>query len=343
MSQDKKLQVTKTVAEDTTSSLAPNVGLTDTDGKTKVEQMARIVGAMASADQAWVSKWFTAMMSDTKGFASKGGTDNSEANKSSIDLKAGSNRIAPMAMPAKLKEDVTSLFEGEELTEEAKERFSTLFESAVNLRVGSEVLRLTEEFQEALDEEVKSFVTEEKETLSLYMDHVAETWMEDNAVAVTDALRLEIAEEALASIRDALSAANISISEEKFDALHEVTEKLKEMEEVLEAQTAENLELRSVIEDHAKEIAFDKASEGMTLVDKEKFKGLVESIDNSSVEDFEKSAKILREKHFTVAPKATTKDVLALNETKLTTEVKLDDGVDPAVAALANKMSRQSW
>ena len=57
------------------------------------------------------------------------------------------------AVKAGVKEDMDALFTGEDLTEEFKEKATTIFESAVMVRVKEEVARLEEEYAARLEEE----------------------------------------------------------------------------------------------------------------------------------------------------------------------------------------------
>ena len=59
---------------------------------------------------------------------------------------------APVRKGNAVKEDMDALFNGEELTEEFKEKATTIFESAVMVRVKEEVARIEEEFAAKLEE-----------------------------------------------------------------------------------------------------------------------------------------------------------------------------------------------
>jgi len=60
----------------------------------------------------------------------------------------------PAATLGAMKEDVAEMFSGEDLSEEFKERVSTIFEAAISARSNLETVRLEEEFATKLDEAV---------------------------------------------------------------------------------------------------------------------------------------------------------------------------------------------
>ncbi len=114
----------------------------------------------------------------------------------SSPVPGGAPGMGKMPMPTlnAVKEDINEVFAGEDLTEEAKEKFSTIFEAAVSARVSLEEARLEEEFEAKLDEAVEEVKEEITTKVDQYLDYVVESWMEDNKLAIESTVRADIAE-----------------------------------------------------------------------------------------------------------------------------------------------------
>ena len=79
-----------------------------------------------------------------------------ENNSAPTDTSADKNRATIAAKGTGMKEHIVSMFDGEDLSEEFKERAGTLFEVAVNQRVAE----LQEEFEVVLAEEIQKMEEE---------------------------------------------------------------------------------------------------------------------------------------------------------------------------------------
>ena len=72
------------------------------------------------------------------------------------------------------------LFSGEELSEEFKDKASTIFEAAVEMKVDDIREELHEEFAQKLELQVESMA----EKMDDYLSYVVENWMKENQVAI---------------------------------------------------------------------------------------------------------------------------------------------------------------
>ena len=100
---------------------------------------------------------------------------------------------APEASNLKgVKEDMDALFNGEELTEDFKAKATTIFESAVMVRVKEEVARLEEEFAGKLEEATAKQIEGLVEQVDGYLGYVAEQWMAQNEIALERGMKSEI-------------------------------------------------------------------------------------------------------------------------------------------------------
>jgi hypothetical protein len=254
--------------------------------------------------------------------------NNKDKNAASVDMKASDASTANIDLNNKLvhkedfevdvasiiSEDLGSLFEGEDLSEEAKEKFATLFEAAVNLKSAKRIAEIEEELELELDEELEEISTNLAESLNSALDHITESWLVENAVAIESTLRRDLTDEFLDDIREVFAKHYVDVPDDKVDIVSEMAERIEELEllasdqiDAIEELRAEREELDAAIALAAEEAELSDVAEGLSESDAEKLKTLVEGITYTDLEDFRKKATIIRENHF----KAETPAVVA--------------------------------
>jgi len=274
-------------------------------------------------------------------FALAGKDVSAEHNKATI--KAGG-----------LKEDVDAVFEGSDLSEEAKEKVTTIFEAAVNSAIVAETARLEEEFEEKLEEQVASVMDTLQEALEKYLDHAANQWLEENKLQVESGLRADIAESFLTGMKSLFVEHYVEVPVEAVDvveALSSEVESLKaalnESENAVIAAKAELAEQADAAQKAADAVAATEVlatvSEGLTDSQREKLATLAESVDFTDAATYKSKLTAISESLIQKKPAASASE--QLNE-----EVDLvEDGkaaskvIDPQVAAamaVGNRMRR---
>lgn len=189
-------------------------------------------------------------------------------------------------------------FEGEELSEEFKEKASTIFEAAVTARVNTHKAELEEQFGKDLEEQVATITENLKADLDKYLDYVVEQWMEQNEVAIENSLRSEITEEFIDGLRNLFAENYIEVPEEKLDVLEGLASKVEELEAKLNETIEQNIELNGSIKQYAKESILAQVSEGLTVSQKEKLGALAEGVEFSDAESYTKKLQIVKENYF---------------------------------------------
>jgi AcrR family transcriptional regulator len=272
------------------------------DPKSKIEAITSVIGAMHAMRKDDLTKWYSdAMALIGKEASSLPSGANADSNASSIDMKGGKGPKTRDAMPKlSVKEDVEEMFVGEELTEEFKDKATTLFEAAVNARAIVEIARLEEEYEERLEEEVTSIAEAVERNLDVYLDYVVEKWMEDNQVAIESSLRNELAEEFISGLKNLFVEHYISVPEEKVDVVESLAAKVEELEEALDETINENAELKTVIAEAERLSIIDSLSEGLTMTQSEKFFSLAEGVDfNGDLDNYKHKLEIVKNTYFT--------------------------------------------
>ena len=251
--------------------------------------------------------------------------------------------IKKMMKKEKMKEEVASdvdaLLSGENLSEEFKQKATTIFEAAVVARTSS----LMEEIEEALFEEFELAVEDVKNELATklddYISYMAEEWMKENQLAIEKGLRSEIVEEFIGGLKNLFVEHYIDIPEEKVDVVEELTTKVEELQSEINEQIRANVELNKALNESKKQEAIHAVCEGLTQTQVEKMKQLAESVDFTTDEEFADKLVTLRTSYF--AQPVKTADSSALNE-----EVEIEDekkpvvSNDPTIAAIASALSK---
>ena len=91
-----------------------------------------------------------------------------------------------------LSADVQALTEGEDLSEEFKEKAKTIFEAAVVSRLNEELKRMHEDYAKVLEEEIDTVKTDLAEKVDEYLTYAVTQWMEKNTLAVESGIKQEI-------------------------------------------------------------------------------------------------------------------------------------------------------
>ncbi|NDH48949.1 MAG: hypothetical protein EBY41_00090 [Proteobacteria bacterium] len=204
-------------------------------------------------------------------------------------------------------EDMIALF-GEDLTEEIKEKAATIFEAAVQSRVDRAVTAETSRLEEEYAQKVETFTEETNARVDEYLDYVVQEWMEQNEVAIEEALTTELTTEFIEGLKNLFAEHYIDIPEDKLDVLGELTDKVEELEAKLNEQVDANIEMKKDLGKFAKTEIFVEMSEGLARTQVEKFAELAEGIDFSDEESYRRKLNLIRENYF--AAKAKKSDIV---------------------------------
>jgi hypothetical protein len=213
----------------------------------------------------------------------------------------GKTGMPQMAM-AKLgvKEDLDAMFASDsDLTEDFKERASTIFEAAIELRANLEIARLEEEYSAALEEEVSTIKEDLSTKVDQYLNYVVEQWIVENEIAIETSLRSDIAEDFMSGLYNLFAESNIRVPEEKIDVLGELHDKIVELESALDESINSKLELQAIINEAEKEAAFDEVCEGLAATQVEKLRTLAEGVEFNDMASYSRKLDILKDKYFT--------------------------------------------
>jgi len=235
------------------------------------------------------------------------------------------------------KEDIDALFSGEELSEEFKDKATTIFEAAVRSRVEAIVEEVVTENEQIMEEAAEEYQSTLTEQVDEYLNYVVEQWMEDNQLAVETGLRVEIAEEFMGGLKNLFMEHYMEVPEEKADLVEEMAQAVAEMEDALNEQVEQNAELhKSLCEAKSREL-IEAACEGLTTVQAEKIKALAEGVDFTTEGEYSQKLAVIRENYF-----PTKKDKGEAPESLVETESEqgTSDTMDWYVNAISKSLAK---
>jgi hypothetical protein len=226
---------------------------------------------------------------------------------SSIDKIAGTITAAAAdaamkkinAAAHEMKEDIDALVAGDEsLSEEFKTKAATIFEAAVSAKAREQAEKLEESYADSVKEQVEGLYESLVDQIDSYMTYVAEQWVKENEVAVTNVLRTEIAEGFMASLKESFEDHYIEMPEGKTDMFDEMSQRAGELEEqVAEAEATTRKLRKQLVESHRKAIV-KEASEGLADTQAAKLSKLLEDVRFESTSKFKEKVATIKESYF---------------------------------------------
>ena len=227
-----------------------------------------------------------------------------------------------------IEEDVNALIEGEELSEEFKEKAKTIFEAAIISRVNQIKESLEAQYEERLVEEVQEISEALSERVDSYLEYVADEWFNENTLSVEAGLKEELTESFMTGLKGLFEDHYVSIPEDKYNVLESMVEKLDEMETKLNEQIEKNVSLNKRLAESVADGIFEQVSEGLAATQKDKLASLAESVEFESEEEYREKLETLKEAYFPTkvsTPRARTES--------------LSEGVDNAPESVSGSMA----
>ncbi len=234
---------------------------------------------------------------------------------------------APDYTEIDIEEDVTALVEGEELSEDFKNKAKTILEAAIKGKVTQIKENLESDYEKKLVEEVEEIKGALNERVDSYLEYVAEEWFTENQLAVEGGLKEELTESFMTGLKSLFEEHYVSIPEEKYDVLQSMVEKLDDMETKLNEQIEKNVGLNKRLAESVADSILESVSDGLAATQKEKLASLAESVEFDSETQYRDKLETLKESYF---------------PTKSTPAVKsesLSEGVDSSEAVANGTMA----
>ena len=234
------------------------------------------------------------------------GMHEKDMEKEALQKEAVEQRIKTIDVT----EHVEALMSGEgDLTDEFKKKAATVFESAVKSKVRDEVKRLQENYDNEIEEGIKSNKAELTEKVDTYMNYVVEEWMKENELAVERGLKGEIAEDFIAGLKQLFEDHYVDIPDEKYDVLQAQSDKIAELEEKVNKTLEESITRKKENDELTRNKVISESTSDLADTEIEKFKELTQDVDFEDEESFKGKLDTLKESYFPKVKKETTENI----------------------------------
>ena len=211
-----------------------------------------------------------------------------------------------------LTQDVQALLEGEELSDEFKDKATTVFEAVVKSRIAEAKEAMSAQFDKNLIEEVESIKKELTERIDSYLEYVANEWFTENTLQLESGIRGELSESFMTGLKNLFEEHYVNIPDEKYDVLEAMVEKLDDMETKLNEQIESNVSLTKRLATSVSDNILDEVCEGLALSQKEKIASLAEGVEFESEVQYREKLSTLRETYFAPKkPEASSQEVIS--------------------------------
>jgi len=241
-----------------------------------------------------------------------------------------------------VKDDVEALVQGEDgLTEEFKEKASTIFQAAVQAKVLEEVNKKADEIETQLkedqDKSSEGFKKEMTEKVDGYLTYVVEEWMKENELAIEKGIRSELVEDFMSGLKTLFAENYIDIPEEKVDMVDDLFTKVEDLETSLDEEINRGVELQKELAQFKKDDAISEVTKDLADTETEKISKLAEGIEYENQEQYIEKLNVLKESYFPKSD-AVTSEITETDETievpDEKTEVKLQENMEHYTSAI---------
>ena len=271
------------------------------DKKLTKAQHLEAIGKMKKADIEEMIASHTAKLAEAENAESEAELKKLQDTKAEIEEKIKNISV---------KEDVAALVEGEDLSEEFKEKAATIFEAAVKSKIRSEIERIEGDNNTAREQEMDTFKDELTEKVDTYLNYVVDEWTKENELAIERGLKGEIAEDFISGLKQLFEDHYIDVPDEKYDVLEAQSEKISELEEKLNETIQKNVELSDTKTGLVREQVISEVSEDLADTEIEKFKELTKDVEFDNEASFREKLDTLKESYFPKTQTSATSETI---------------------------------
>ena len=224
--------------------------------------------------------------------------EDEEEDEDKEDKKEKMDESALEGYEVNMAEDVEALFAGEELSEDFKNKATTIFEAAVKRKIEEELAAIEEAYAATLEEQIASIQEELSSNVDDYLNYVVEQWMSENEVAVEAGLRTELTEDFISGLKALFEEHYIDIPEDKVSVVEELGDKVSELEAKLNEEIEKSVQLTKMLNESYKVEVLNQMVEGLTATQADKLKSLAEGVSYDNVDEYAQKVATLKESYF---------------------------------------------
>jgi hypothetical protein len=243
-----------------------------------------------------------------------------------------------VAAPAAI--DLSPIF-GDDLSEEFKEKATSIFEAAVIARVNAEMDKVTSSLEEKYAADVADYKEGIVEKIDSYLNYVVENYIRDNELAIENGLRTEIAEDFMAGLKVLFKEHYIEVPEEKYDVIGELQAKAEELEAKLDEAIGHNVDLNKEVTSLKRIAVVEELSKDLADTEAAKLGKLLEGVDFENEDLYREKVSVIKENYFPKKQLTESKQTSQVQQTLIEDNGSTPDYTgDTVVNAYAQALSR---
>lgn len=219
------------------------------------------------------------------------------------------------AVRAKFRDSIIALLGEGNANPELVSQLEAVFEAAVQEKVEKNVAMVLED----VDNSVKTYLADVTnnlvEKVDDYLEYVVEEWMTENAVAVEQGIKTQIAENFISGLKNLFENHYIDVPAEKYNVLDELYASNKELEAKLNEAVKHNMDLKKEVS--LTECAGIFVAETKDLADTQvaKLQSLMENVSFGSPEEYRTKLVAIKENYLSGARPVSTSKVINEEQT----------------------------
>lgn len=214
----------------------------------------------------------------------------------SVDTAVSSKDPGTLFPSGKVAEEIEALFAGiEGLSEGFASKAATILEGALSERTVFIREQIQAEFDAKLETSLEEAVAGYDEKIDSYLNYVVEQFMAENKLAIDSGIKIDVAEQVMASVGAIVEASGCTLPEDKIDVSEALAEELKETESKLNEEIEKSLALTEKVRKFEIKEAFSELATGLSDASREKLGRLSENLSFSNVEDYKARVTVLKE------------------------------------------------
>jgi hypothetical protein len=229
---------------------------------------------------------------------------------------------------------------GEDVSPSLVNQLEAVFEAAVKDRVEKNLASIIVELDEGVKNELNTVTETLVEKVDDYLDYVVEEWMTENAVAVEQGIKTQIAENFIGGLKNLFENHYIDVPAEKYNVLDELYAQNRNLETRLNNSINENINLRKEVS--LTECAGIFVAETRDLADTQvsKLQNLMENVKFTSPEEYREKLVAIKENYMTGTKPAPARVVDAVDTFAKTANVPttLVENYASAIARINKKV-----
>lgn len=257
------------------------------EGMSRAEKNSAVINAVLTADDAKVNQ-ILATVAEPEPEKSEAKPE--ETNEVIPDEAAPVNHSTIMA-----KEAVDTIFAGEELSEEIRNKAAAIFEATIQQKMDEVEADIIAELSEDFDYQFKQELEALTESVDNFLNDSVSEYMIENKLVLDNGIKGDLYENMITDISKVIKSYNIAIDDTQVEMVQESVRESEELKEKLNEQIKKNMNQREHINELEKALVFEAVSVDLSLMQREKLKRLAENVDAATAKQLNDKLLALKE------------------------------------------------